>query len=81
MIDQLLASGALADYRFAHAARAELCRRADHMEEARASYIRALSLTTLGPERRFLLARLASLPASPETRGALIPATGRSSVA
>jgi RNA polymerase sigma-70 factor (ECF subfamily) len=62
LIDQLLEAGVLADYRFAHSARGELCRRAGRLDDARESFARALSLTTQGPERQLLLARLASLP-------------------
>jgi RNA polymerase sigma-70 factor (ECF subfamily) len=61
LIDALLARGELADYRFAHAARAELCRRLERTAEARAAYERALQLTQQGPERRFLERRLAEL--------------------
>lgn len=61
LIDAILARGALADYRFAHSARAELCRRMGRVEEARASYERALSLTQQEPERRFLERRLRDL--------------------
>src|SRR5688572_15939200 len=65
LIDALLASGALADYHLAHAARADLCRRLGWIEEARASYQRALALARQGPERAFLARRLATLgPAS-----------------
>ena len=65
LIDALLASGALADYHLAHAARADLCRRLGRIEEARASYQRALALARQGPERAFLARRLATLgPAS-----------------
>jgi RNA polymerase sigma-70 factor (ECF subfamily) len=61
LIDALLARGELADYRLAHAARADLCRRLGERDEARASYERALALTRQGPERRFLERRLAEL--------------------
>ncbi|MGR4870507.1 RNA polymerase sigma factor [Variovorax sp. LARHSF232] len=61
LIDALLASGALADYHLAHAARADLCRRLGRIEEARASYQRALALARQGPERAFLAKRLAAL--------------------
>jgi RNA polymerase sigma-70 factor (ECF subfamily) len=57
----LLADGALADYRLAHAARADLCRRLGRTEDAAASYKRALALTAQGPERRFLEGRLTAL--------------------
>ena len=61
LIDALLAGGELADYRLAHAARADLCRRLGRTDEARISYEKALSLTAPGPERRFLEHRLAGL--------------------
>jgi len=60
-IDAILARGDLSDYRLAHAARAELCRRLGRMADARASYERALALTRQEPERRFLERRLAEL--------------------
>jgi RNA polymerase sigma-70 factor (ECF subfamily) len=62
MIDAILARGDLSDYRLAHAARADLCRRLGKTEDARASYQRALELTRQEPERRFLERRLAELP-------------------
>jgi RNA polymerase sigma-70 factor (ECF subfamily) len=61
LIDAILARGDLADYRLAHAARADLCRRLGKTAEARASYERALALTRQEPERRFLERRLAQL--------------------
>ena len=51
----------LADYQYLHAARADLLRRLERMEEARAAYERALALTTAEPERSFLQRRLADL--------------------
>ena len=67
VIDAILARGELADYVHAHSARADLCRRLGLVEEARASYRRALGLTRLEPERRFLERRLHDLaPATPE---------------
>ncbi|MFZ5557513.1 MAG: RNA polymerase sigma factor [Pseudomonadota bacterium] len=62
LVDELLARGDLADYRLAHAARADFCRRLGRTGEARAAYERALGLTRQGPERRFLERRLAELP-------------------
>jgi len=47
LVDAILARGALADYRFAHAARADLCRRLGRTQEARVAYLRALDLTRL----------------------------------
>jgi RNA polymerase sigma-70 factor (ECF subfamily) len=61
LIDAILAHGELADYRLAHAARADLCRRLGQTGDARASYERALALTRQEPERRFLERRLAEL--------------------
>jgi RNA polymerase sigma-70 factor, ECF subfamily len=61
LIEVILARGDLTDYRLAHAARAELCRRLGRTADARASFERALALTRQGPERRFLERRLAEL--------------------
>jgi RNA polymerase sigma-70 factor (ECF subfamily) len=60
-VDAILARGDLQDYHLAHAARADFCRRLGRRPEARAAYQRALELTLLGPERRFLEARMQSL--------------------
>jgi RNA polymerase sigma-70 factor (ECF subfamily) len=61
LIDEILARGELADYHFAHAARADLCRRLERIDDARASYMRALELVKQEPERRFLERRLDEL--------------------
>ncbi len=61
LVDAILNRGDLADYRFAHSARAELCRRLGKTDDARASYERALALTQLEPEKRFLESRLRKL--------------------
>lgn len=61
LVEQILARGDLAHYRFAHAAHADLCRRLGRFAEARASYARALALAGQEPERRFLIRRLAAL--------------------
>lgn len=61
LVDDLLARGLLKDYHLAHATHADLCRRLGRQAEARASYERALALTRLEPERRFLAARLHEL--------------------
>jgi RNA polymerase sigma-70 factor (ECF subfamily) len=63
LVDAILARGELSDYRLAHAARADLCRRLGRKSEAKASYERALALTRQEPERRFLERRLAELKA------------------
>jgi RNA polymerase sigma-70 factor, ECF subfamily len=61
VIDELLDRGELVDYRFTHAARADLCRRLGRTAEAQTAYRRALELTQQGPERRFIERRLAEL--------------------
>ena len=61
LIDDIFARGDLADYRLAHAARADLCRRLGKNDEARIAYQRALQLTQQEPERRFLEWRLSEL--------------------
>jgi RNA polymerase sigma-70 factor, ECF subfamily len=61
LVGAILDRGDLRDYRLAHAARAELCRRLGRNEDARAAYHRALELTRQEPERRFLEKRLTEL--------------------
>ncbi|HWA13315.1 MAG TPA: RNA polymerase sigma factor [Burkholderiales bacterium] len=61
LVDAILARGDLADYHLAHSARAELCRRLGHHDQARASYRQALALARVAPERRFLERRLEEL--------------------
>ena len=58
MIDALVDEGALDDYSYLHAARADLLRRLERWSEARGAYDEALRLTTNGPERAFLSRRL-----------------------
>jgi len=70
LIDAILQRGDLRDYRFAHAARADLCRRLGRAEDARGSYERALALTRQEPERRFLQRRIAELPPGDSVAGA-----------
>jgi RNA polymerase sigma-70 factor (ECF subfamily) len=62
LIDAILARGELSDYRLAHAARADLCRRLGRTADAKAAYLRALELARQEPERRFLERRIAELP-------------------
>jgi RNA polymerase sigma-70 factor (ECF subfamily) len=62
LVEAILERGDLADYHLAHSTRADLCRRLGRAADARASYERALSLTRLEPERRFLEGRLRELP-------------------
>ena len=61
LVDELLDRGELNEYRLAHAARAELCRRLGRTKDARRSLQRALALTKQQPERRLLERRLANL--------------------
>jgi RNA polymerase sigma-70 factor (ECF subfamily) len=61
LVDAILASGELADYHLAYAARAEFCRRLGRTADAIASYERALTFARQEPERRFLERRLATL--------------------
>jgi RNA polymerase sigma-70 factor, ECF subfamily len=61
IIDDLLLRGYLSDYQLAHSARADLCRRAGRVAEAKSSYMKALALARLEPERRFLERRLQEL--------------------
>jgi RNA polymerase sigma-70 factor (ECF subfamily) len=58
-IARIEADGRLAGYRYLHAAKADLLRRAGRPEEALASYQAALNLTQNEAERAFLLAALA----------------------
>jgi RNA polymerase sigma-70 factor (ECF subfamily) len=55
LVDALLARGEPREYRFAHAARMELCRRLDNVVHARESYEGALAPIRQQPGRRFLL--------------------------
>jgi predicted RNA polymerase sigma factor len=61
LVDAILDRGDLTEYRLAHAARADLCRRLGRTADARISYERALKLTRQEPERRFLMRRLADV--------------------
>jgi RNA polymerase sigma-70 factor (ECF subfamily) len=64
LVAALLADGELDGYYLAHAARADFCRRLGRNAEARAAYERALALTQLEPEKRFLTKRLRELDGS-----------------
>jgi RNA polymerase sigma-70 factor, ECF subfamily len=61
LVERILARGDLKEYRFAHAARAELCRRLGRSADARESFERALALTKQETERRFIERRLMEL--------------------
>jgi len=60
-IEGLLANGELDNYPLAHSAKAELCRRTGQMDEAKASFEKALALTSQEQQRRFLRRRLAEI--------------------
>jgi RNA polymerase sigma-70 factor (ECF subfamily) len=61
LIEPLLQQAVLANYHLAHAARADLHRRAGRVAEARQAYLQALALAQQAPERRFLQRRLDTL--------------------
>jgi len=61
LVDDILARGDLNNYHLAHAVRADLCRRLEKMDDARAAYKEALALAQQEPERRFLERRLREL--------------------
>ncbi|MBX9656554.1 RNA polymerase sigma factor [bacterium] len=61
LIESILATGELNQYHLAHAARADLCRRLGHRDEAISSYRQALALARQEPERRFLERRINEL--------------------
>jgi RNA polymerase sigma-70 factor (ECF subfamily) len=63
LIDELVRLPELAHYAPGHAARADLCRRAERHDEARASYRRALELSDQGPAKRHFQRQLDLLPA------------------
>ncbi len=62
IVDDLLETGAMSHYHRAHAARADLARRAGSLDEARDSYRRAIELVRQEPERRYLEGCLARIP-------------------
>jgi RNA polymerase sigma-70 factor (ECF subfamily) len=64
LVEAILDRGDLGDYRLAHAARADLCRRLGRVADARASYERAIALTRMEPERRFFERRLEEMATS-----------------
>ena len=61
IMDDIANHGALSDYRFAHAARADMYRRLGRIEEARSAYSHALALTQQEAERRYIAGRMAEL--------------------
>jgi RNA polymerase sigma-70 factor (ECF subfamily) len=65
MADAIGADGALEDYPYFHAARADLLRRLDRRSEAADAYRRAVALTDNGPERAFLERRVVEMTSRP----------------
>jgi len=65
LIDAILARGELEDYYLAHSARADFYRRLGKVEQARASYEKALELARPEAARRFLARRLTELLSFP----------------
>ncbi|MCA1655535.1 MAG: RNA polymerase sigma factor [Pseudonocardiaceae bacterium] len=61
LVDELVASGALAGYHLLPATRADLLRRLDRRAEAAREYRAALELVPSEPERRYLTRRLAEV--------------------
>jgi RNA polymerase sigma-70 factor, ECF subfamily len=61
LIDRPEVAGPLTDYRWFHAARADLLRRLERCTEAAAAYARALELAENGAERAYLARRLAEV--------------------
>ena len=65
MVEAVGADGALEDYPYFHAARADLLRRLERRSEAADAYRRAVALTDNGPERAFLERRLDEMTSRP----------------
>jgi RNA polymerase sigma-70 factor, ECF subfamily len=61
LMDAIAGRGELRDYHLLHAARADLLRRLERVDDARAAYETALRLATVEPERRFLERRISEL--------------------
>ena len=61
LVDDIAASGNLADYHLLHATRGELLRRLGRMDDARAAYARARELTGNAVERTYLERRAAEV--------------------
>jgi RNA polymerase sigma-70 factor, ECF subfamily len=62
IVEELMRLPELVHYAPAHAAHADLCRRAERYDEAREAYRRALELSEQGPATRYLQGRLNRLP-------------------
>src|SRR6202795_3722704 len=65
LIDSLRARGQVSEYHLLHAARGRFLQQLARPNEAREAYRTALDFATLEPERRLLMARIASIGGSP----------------
>src|SRR5580704_11192673 len=65
LVDSLAARGQAGEYHLLHAARGTLLHQLGRDAEAREAYCSALSLATLEPERRLLMARIAGIDGPP----------------
>ena len=61
LVDSLAARGQVSEYHLLHAARGRFLQQLGRPNEAREAYRAALELATLEPERRLLMARIASI--------------------
>jgi RNA polymerase sigma-70 factor (ECF subfamily) len=61
IINGILSRGELTDYHLVYSAKGELCRLLGRTDEAKTAYARALTLTQLKPERRFLEDKISRL--------------------
>lgn len=71
LVDAFVDGVDLSGYRYVHLTRADFLRRLGRSDEARASYLNALQVTTAAAERRFIerrLTEIASNPAGPAQR-------------
>ncbi len=75
IMNDVIARGALSDYRFAHAARADMYRRLGRIADAKSAYAQALSLTQQEAERRYIARRLAELDSTSEVNDGNYPPT------
>src|SRR6202166_610489 len=65
LVDSLQARGQVSEYHLLHAARGRFLQQLARPNEAREAYRTALGFATLEPERRLLMARIASIGGSP----------------
>jgi RNA polymerase sigma-70 factor (ECF subfamily) len=64
LVDSLRGRGQVSEYHLLHAARGRFLQQLGRLREAGEAYRSALGFATLGPERRFLAARIASIEKS-----------------